>query len=66
MKKRITDSFQRVTDGRWTCIETVTLYHADKSIPIKAGAVFGPEDSLMGLKVAKLLDSLVETRRAGL
>jgi hypothetical protein len=25
---------------------------------------WGPEDSYMGIKVAKLLDSLVETRRA--
>lgn len=66
MKKRITDSFERGIDGRWTCIEAVTLERADRSIPIKVGAVFGPEDSVMGLKVAKVLDAHVETRRAGL
>lgn len=64
VKKRVTDSFERGTDGRWTCIEAVTLDLSTRSVPIKPGAVFGPEDSFMGVKVAKLLDSLVETRRA--
>lgn len=64
VKKRVTDSFERGRDGRWMCIDAVILDYSNKSIPIKSGAVFGPEDSFMGVKIAKLLDSLVEARRA--
>jgi hypothetical protein len=64
MEKRITDSFVRGRDGRWTCIEAVTLSYSDKPIQFKPGMSWGPEDSFMGVKVAKLLDSLVDTRRA--
>ena len=64
MKKRLIDSFVRQSDGRWKCIESVTL-NLPKAIHFKSGMTWAPEDSYMGIKVAKLLDSLVETRRAG-
>jgi hypothetical protein len=64
MEKRITDSFVRESDGRWTCIEAVTLNHPPKAIPCRPGMTWGPEDSYMGVKVAKVLDSLVDARRA--
>jgi hypothetical protein len=64
MEKRVTDSFVRGSDGRWTCIEAVTL-NAPKAIRFRPGMAWGQEDTYMGIKVAKLLDSLVETRRAG-
>lgn len=64
MEKRITDSFVRESDGRWKCIEAVTL-KSPKAIHFRPGMTWGPEDSYMGVKVGKLLDSLVETRRAG-
>jgi hypothetical protein len=63
VQKRITDSFVRDSDGRWTCIEAVTLT-APKAIQCKPGMSWGPEDSFMGVKVAKLLDSYMDTRRA--
>jgi hypothetical protein len=65
MQKRITDSFVRGADGRWTCIEAVTLNHAPRALRFRAGMSWGPEDSFMGVKVAKLLDSFVEARRIG-
>jgi hypothetical protein len=65
MQKRITDSFVRGSDGRWTCIEAVTLNYPPKAIHFKPGTTWGPEDSYMGVKVAKLLDSLADARRAG-
>ena len=65
MEKRLTDSFVRETDGRWTCIEAVTLNHPTRKIHFKPGMTLGPEDSFMGVKVAKLLDSLSDARRAG-
>jgi hypothetical protein len=64
MQKRITDSFVRESDGRWKCIEAVTL-NSPKAIQFRPGVAWGPEDSFMGIKVAKLLDSLVDNRRAG-
>jgi hypothetical protein len=64
MKKRLIDSFVRQSDGRWKCIESVTL-NSPKAVQFRSGMTWGPEDSYMGIKVAKLLDSLVETRRAG-
>jgi len=64
VQKRLTDSFVRGTDGRWTCIEPVTLTHP-KAIEFRPGTSWGPEDSFMGVKVAKLLDALMDTRRAG-
>jgi hypothetical protein len=64
MQKRLTDSFVRQTDGRWTCIEAVTLNSPARAIQFRPGMTWGPEDTFMGMKVAKLLDSLVETRRA--
>jgi hypothetical protein len=64
MEKRVTDSFVRGDDGRWVCIEAVTL-DFPKAIQFRPGMTWGPEDSYMGIKVAKLLDSLVEKRRAG-
>ena len=65
VRKRITDSFVRGSDGRWTCIEAVTLHYPSKPIQFKPGTTWGPEDSYMGVKVAKLLDSFVDARRAG-
>jgi hypothetical protein len=65
MQKRITDSFVRASDGCWTCIEAVTLDYPSKPIRFKPGTTWGPEDSYMGVKVAKLLDSFVDARRAG-
>jgi hypothetical protein len=64
MEKRITDSFVRGDDGRWVCIEAATL-DFPKAMQFRPGMTWGPEDSYMGIKVAKLLDSLVEKRRAG-
>jgi len=61
-RKRITDSFQRGMDGRWTCIEAATFDHPTRSIRFALGAVFGPEDTFMGVKVAKWLDSLADAR----
>jgi hypothetical protein len=66
MKKRITDFFRRGMDGRWICTEAATFHHPTKNILFARGAVFGPEDTFMGVKVAKWLDSLVDARRAGL
>jgi hypothetical protein len=66
MQKRITDSFVRGSDGRWTCIEAVTLNYPAKAIQFRPGTTWGPEDSFMGVKVAKLLDAFVDTRRAGM
>jgi len=66
MQKRITDSFVRGIDGRWTCIEAVTVNHPARPIQVRAGTTWGPEDSVMGVKIAKLLDAFVDTRRAGL
>ena len=65
MEKRLTDSFVRASDGRWTCIEAVTLNHPSREIHFAPGMTWGPEDSFMGVKVAKLLESLVDARRAG-
>lgn len=65
MQKRITDSFVRGLDGRWTCVEAVTLNYPAKLIQVRAGTTWGPEDSLMGVKIAKLLDASMDTRRAG-
>jgi hypothetical protein len=65
MEKRLTDSFVRASDGRWTCIEAVTLNHPRREIHFKPGMTLGPEDSIMGVKVAKLLESLSDARRAG-
>jgi hypothetical protein len=64
MQKRITDSFVRGSDGRWTCIEPVTLNYPPKAIQFRPGTTWGPEDRYMGVKVAKLLDSLADARRA--
>lgn len=64
MQKRITDSFVRASDGRWTCIEAVTLNYPPRAIPFRPGSTWGPEDTYMGVKVAKVLDSLVDARRA--
>jgi hypothetical protein len=64
MEKRITDSFVRGSDGRWTCIEAVTLNYAAKPIRFRPGMSWGPEDSFMGVKIAKLLDSFADARRA--
>jgi len=65
MEKRLTDSFVRASDGRWTCIEAVTLKHTAREIHFRPGMSCGPEDSFMGVKVAKLLESLSDARRAG-
>jgi hypothetical protein len=64
MQKRITDSFVRDSNGRWTCIEPVTLKSPPRAIDFRPGTTWGPEDSYMGVKVAKVLDSLVDARRA--
>jgi hypothetical protein len=64
MQKRITDSFVRDGNGRWTCIEPVTMNCPPKAIEFRPGTAWGPEDSYMGVKVAKVLDSLVDARRA--
>jgi len=65
MQKRITDSFVRGSDGRWTCVEAVTLNSPDRALQFRPGTTWGPEDIFMGVKVAKLLDALLDTRRAG-
>ena len=63
MKKRITDAFRREADGSWTCIETTTVDHPNHGpIHFTAGAVFHAEDTYMGVKVAKWLDSLADAR----
>lgn len=64
MQKRITDSFVRGSDGRWTCIEAVTLNYPPRAIQFRPGNTWGPEDTYMGVKVAKVLDSLLDARRA--
>lgn len=64
MEKRITDAFRREADGSWTCVEDVTYEHAAGRIQFTAGAVFGPEQVFMGMKVAKWLDSLTDARHA--
>ncbi len=64
MQKRITDSFIRGLDGRWTCVEPVTLKYPPRLIQVRAGTTWGPEDCLMGVKIAKLLDACMDTRRA--
>lgn len=64
MKKRITDAFRREADGSWICVEAATFDHPSGRIQFTPGAVFGPEDVFMGLKVAKWLDSLVDARHA--
>jgi hypothetical protein len=61
MNKRITDAFRRETDGSWTCLEATSFEHG--RIRFSAGAKFRPEDRFMGIKVAKWLDSLADTRR---
>jgi len=43
----------------------VTWEHPPRPIQFRPGMTWGPEDSFMGIKVAKLLDSLVDARRAG-
>ncbi|HJY76105.1 MAG TPA: hypothetical protein VKE95_05700 [Burkholderiales bacterium] len=43
----------------------MTLNHPTREIHFKPGMSWGPEDSFMGVKVAKLLDSLSDARRAG-
>lgn len=63
MNKRITDAFRREADGSWTCIEAVTVDHPNGRIQFIAGTVFRPEDIFMGIKVAKWLDALADTRR---
>lgn len=65
MKKRITDAFRREADGSWTCIEATSVDHPTGRIQFTAGAGFGPEDVFMGVKVAKWLDSLADSRRTG-
>jgi hypothetical protein len=64
MDKRITDAFRREADGSWTCVEGVTYEHPVGRIQFTAGAVFRPEQTFMGLKVAKWLDSLADARHA--
>jgi hypothetical protein len=65
MQKRITDSFVRGIDGRWTCTEPVKLDHPAGTLKFNHGAVFGPGDTYRGIKVAMWLDCLIESRRAG-
>ena len=64
MQKRVTDAFRREADGSWTCIEAIAVEHPSGRIKFSAGAKFGPEDSFMGVKVARWLDSLADGRRA--
>jgi hypothetical protein len=64
MDKRITDAFRRETDGSWICTEATSVEHASGRIRFSVGARFLPEDTFMGVKIAKWLDSLVEARRA--
>jgi hypothetical protein len=64
MQKRVTDAFRREADGSWTCIEAIAVEHPSGRIQFSPGARFGPEDSFMGVKVAKWLDSLADARRA--
>jgi hypothetical protein len=63
MNKRITDAFRRGVDGSWTCIEAATVDHPNGRIQFVPGMVFRPEDVFMGVKVAKWLDSLADSRR---
>lgn len=63
MNKRITDAFRREADGSWTCIEAASFDHPSGRIRFTANAVFGPEDTFMGVKIAKWLDSLTDARR---
>jgi len=63
MKKRVTDAFERQADGSWKCIESIDTEHPTAGpMRFHAGAVFHPEDSYMGVKVAKWLDSLADAR----
>jgi hypothetical protein len=64
MKKRITDAFHREPDGSWRCVEAASFDHPNGRLQFTPGAVFGPEDVFMGVKVAKWLDSLVDSRHA--
>jgi hypothetical protein len=63
MNKRVTDAFRREADGSWRCVETTTVDHPKGRLRFVAGAVFRPEDIFMGVKVAKWLDALADTRR---
>jgi hypothetical protein len=64
MKKRITDAFHRELDGSWRCVEAASFNHPSGHLQFTPGQVFGPEDVFMGVKVAKWLDSLVDSRHA--
>jgi hypothetical protein len=64
MKKRITDAFHRDADGSWTCVEAASFDHPSGRLDFTPGTVFGPEDVYMGVKVAKWLDSLADSRHA--
>jgi hypothetical protein len=63
MNKRITDAFRREADGSWTCTAAASANHPTGRIQFTAGTRFGPEDVFMGVKVAKWLDSLADSRR---
>ncbi len=63
MNKRITDAFRRQPDGSWKCVEAASFNHPNGRLKFTPGAVFGPEDVFMGVKVAKWLDSLMDARR---
>jgi hypothetical protein len=63
MEKRITDAFRREPDGSWRCIEAASFDHPSGRIHFTANAVFGPENTFMGVKVAKWLDALTDARR---
>lgn len=63
MNKRITDAFRREPDGSWKCVEAASFDHPTGRLQFTPGAVFGPEDVFMGVKVAKWLDSLMDGRR---
>jgi hypothetical protein len=63
MDKRITDAFRREPDGSWRCLEAASFDHPSGRIRFTPNAVFGPEDTFMGVKVAKWLDALTDARR---
>jgi hypothetical protein len=63
MRKRITDAFRREADGSWTCVDAITVDHPSGRMQFTPGAVFHPEDVFMGVKIAKWLDALADTRR---
>lgn len=65
MKRRLTDSFHREPDGSWRCVEAASFDHPTSGLmQFTPGTVFGPEDVFMGVKVAKWLDSLLDSRHA--